>query len=246
MRVHVRSQSQRNVNTRALKYSLLPAVASSIIAFTSVYPFETLKARLQRCRDKIEIKTVVSRPIASLLHGYPEGVLGCALVTFLYFFVFTQLQEYFHVSVASAGASVGTAIVKIPKKVVQRVMQTEAFPNFVTTVRHIAKSNGLQGFYRGALPYLASDVPETCCRFFLFNHFSGIFPNTPLVVSILGGGLTALLMHPLDVVQTHLMCTGKLSKSVNYTRGLATSVFSNVMQSIVFLNMNHMLNLLAP
>ena len=64
-----------------------------------------------------------------------------------------------HRSSSSACASLGSSVAGIPQEVIKQRLVTGIYPNFLTAVSKIARTEGLLGFYSGWRPTVARNLP---------------------------------------------------------------------------------------
>lgn len=217
-------------------YSVIPAVISSIVAFTSTYPLDTYKTRVQVIsKDKTKI--------TGLLQGYIPGVLLCCTTAFIYFSMFQILLQHLTSTHASLMASFMSTFAKVPGKSITKLLQNGTFSSFHKAVTYIIDKYGYIGFYRGFWAYVLDDVPETALRFYLYAFFTSIFPAEKTLIGICAGVFSSILTQPFDVLQTNLVCnisTKKIDyKKINYFSGLLVALTINSIQATVFYRVYH-------
>ena len=71
---------------------------------------------------------------------------------------------------SSALAAVASCSISVPQEVVKSRLVTGIHPSFAEAVRSIAKSEGIRGFYVGALPTAARNIPFVVITFTLYGH----------------------------------------------------------------------------
>ena len=129
---------------------------------------------------------------------------------------------------ASACASLGSSVAGIPQEVIKQRLVTGIYPNFLTAVSKIARTEGLLGFYSGWAPTVSRNLPFVVICFCSFDAFKEralrdrpegasltTFENYAFGVSsaLIGG----LCTQPIDVVKTRLMTQAAVVGAVPYT-----------------------------
>ena len=154
--------------------------------------------------------------------GYKTLISGCATTSSFAFFVgglqfsiFGALRPKVPAIVASACASLGSSFAGIPQEVIKQRLVTGIYPNFLTAVSKIARTEGLLGFYSGWAPTVSRNLPFVVICFCSFDAFKEralrdrpegasltTFENYAFGVSsaLIGG----LCTQPIDVVKTNI------------------------------------------
>ena len=167
--------------------------------------------------------------------GYKTLISGCATTSSFAFFVgglqfsiFGALRPKVPAIVASACASLGSSVAGIPQEVIKQRLVTGIYPNFLTAVSKIARTEGLLGFYSGWAPTVSRNLPFVVICFCSFDAFKEralrdrpegasltTFENYAFGVSsaLIGG----LCTQPIDVVKTRLMTQAAVVGAVPYT-----------------------------
>jgi hypothetical protein len=226
----VRVNRKVRLCVRADVYSVCPSILSSAVAFTTCYPIDTYKIKLQNGRAK-------DIPPSYLVKGYREGLALCTFITMVYFGSLQFLMTHMAFTRACFFASFITTLVKVPCKSLTKVLQNGTYGNVGDIAKDIWKRYGIVGFYRGFWVYVLDDVPDAVVKFHLYSKLSQMTDNTILVGAITGI-VTTILTQPSDMLKTIIICNveGKPINfaKLNYFKGLHLSILINSMQSAIF------------
>ena len=75
---------------------------------------------------------------------------------------------------ASACAALASCSVTVPQEVIKQRLATGIYPSFVAAVRSIAATDGARGFFVGALPTCARNVPFVVVTFTVFGALAAV------------------------------------------------------------------------
>jgi solute carrier family 25 (mitochondrial carnitine/acylcarnitine transporter), member 20/29 len=141
-------------------------------------------------------------------------------------------------------------VILVPSEVIKCTMQagtipglnvqsTNAFKPTIDTIRHIYKTEGMRGMYKGLVVTCFREIPAIGVYFFSYKNIrsqihkmQGGTTQTPvstiatLVSGALAGGISWLLVYPIDVIKTNVQA----SVSLSVTAGSAGSPGSSGMQ----------------
>jgi len=116
---------------------------------------------------------------------------------------------------SSACASLASCAVGVPQEILKQRLVTNIYPDFVTAVRTIWKTEGLKGFYVGWGPTVARNLPYIVITFTTFNHWKTQELKKSEITSLdtktavrfgMGAALVGCLgTQPLDVIKTRMM-----------------------------------------
>jgi hypothetical protein len=213
-------------------FNICPAVISSIAAFTSTYPLDTLKTRTQS-------ENVPKSAHKALFQGYAAGVVLCLFSSFAYFSILFALSTCMYIAQASAAASFLSSFVKVPGKAITKLLQNGDFASAHDAAQYIHNNYGIGGFFRGFWPYVLDDIPEMAIKVCLFKYLEAWFGQNTGLIGALSGVLSSIVTQPLDLLQTRMMCN--ISKNpidyakLPYFSGLPLVLIINAVQSGVFL-----------
>lgn len=226
-----------SVVPKAQTYSIFPAVISSAIAFTTCYPLDTYKTRIQ----------TDNKTNSSLYHGYKISLLLCCTITCIYFGWYRFFISMMSLQHATICASFATTCFKVPCKCVSKLLQNGSFDTFKDVFDFIMGHYGLMGFYRSFWLYVLDDVPETVLKFYLFSQIKMLFPENMALVGFITGMLTTIVTQPMDVLKTIMICNTTEIKidlaKIDYTKGIWFVILINAIQSSIFLHVYHFLKL---
>jgi len=113
---------------------------------------------------------------------------------------------------SSAVAAAASCLISVPQEIIKQRMVCGMYPNFAAAVSTIARDEGLRGFYTGALPTIARNVPFVVITFTMFSQFrrQAGNPDELTTAQSLRFGVGAALIacvatQPIDVVKTRIM-----------------------------------------
>ncbi len=239
--------SKRKIQSKvyaSTTYELLPALIGSAIAYSSTYPLDTYKTRIQIADNSINTNQVNKR---NLFQGYREGLCLCMTTATIYFCLYGNIQTIIgsdKYMIASMLSSFIATFIKVPGKVLTKLLQNEIYDCLSSAIRGVHQTFGVRGFFKGLVPYLIDDVPETAIKFYLYSFFSFIFPENTGLTGLITGIISAIITQPLDVLQTHFMCHMKKTKinitKINFFSGTYLSLIINVIQTTLFYQVYHL------
>jgi hypothetical protein len=217
-------------------FNIGPAVISSIAAFTSTYPLDTLKTRTQNETSTVAVPKSAHK---ALFQGYAAGVVLCVFSSLAYFSILFALSTCMYVAQASAAASFLSSFVKVPGKAITKLLQNGDFTSAHDAAQYIHDNYGIGGFFRGFWPYVLDDIPEMAIKVCLFKYLEAWFGLNTGLIGALSGVISSIVTQPLDLLQTRMMCNIS-KKPIDYTNlpyfsGLPLVLVINAVQSSVFL-----------
>lgn len=231
-----RIKRNNNVCVRC-SYSCIPAILGSLAAFTTTYPLDTYKTFIQNDKSSKHIN------IKRGFKGYSPGLILCCITSTIYFFIFTKISQHLPLLPASIISTFCSSLVKVPGKTITKLLQNGDFPNVQKATSFMFNKYGVNGFYRGFIPYIMNNVPETSLKFYFYNLLKNMYPNNSFIVGALTGLVVSIITQPLDVLQTKVMCnvsSTKLNyKKINYFSGICMSLLINSVQTCVFFHVHH-------
>jgi hypothetical protein len=128
-------------------------------------------------------------------------------------------RDLIHSAIATGVAELATLPICTLKTNYQNT-NAISIPN---TIRYIYRQGGLRAFYKASLPALGSQVISTSSKYTLYRYFQTLHlpssrdPLPNFVCGFMGGLLSTLITHPLDVIKIHLqMRTPFLSELKRY------------------------------
>jgi hypothetical protein len=223
--------SRKHIFCKAHEFSVVPSVIGCVAAFAAGFPFDTYKIRCQTDANIDKHR--------GLFVGFVPGAALCGLYAFVYFASYQHLVNMMPTSQSASIAATLTLLLKVPSKVVIKIMQRHNEPDITKIAKLIYERNGFFGFFRGFLLYVFNDVPENVIKYNLYDVFHNIHP--PLDASWIGllvGFMTSVLIQPIDVllniVMSNIDGNAINFKKINYMRGLFLSILTNTLQCGVF------------
>jgi solute carrier family 25 S-adenosylmethionine transporter 26 len=190
-----------------------------------MYPADALRTLAQ---TRAGAKTLSELGTRTLVSGCATTSAFAFAVGGLQFSIFGALRPHLPAAFASAAASLGSCIAGVPQEVIKQRLVTGIYPNFLTAVGTIARTEGPLGFYSGWAPTVSRNLPfivicfcsfDTLQRRALRGRPEGASLTTAEnylfgVSSALIGGLCT---QPIDVIKTRLMTQAAVSGVTPYT-----------------------------
>ncbi len=127
--------------------------------------------------------------------------------------------EHSHLLAASLGEMIA-CIVRVPTEVMKQRMQAQQYTHLSQAMKHIFRTEGIFGFYRGYGTTLFREIPFTCIQFPLYEHLKvrwAIYQDKSLswtqaaLCGALAGGIAAAATTPLDVLKTRMILSPVIS-----------------------------------
>ena len=158
-----------------------------------------------------------------MYRGIGSVAVGSAPGAALFFAMYDTSKNHLtsmmsnHSAAYLVSASLGEAtacLIRVPMENVKQKMQAGLYQTSSETVAAIAKQGIFKGFFTGYLSTLAREVPFSALQFPLYEFFKAswsqrqgreVSPFQASLCGALGGGISAFLTTPLDVVKTRLM-----------------------------------------
>lgn len=230
--LHKDRNIKRNCISNTIQYPLIPSLIGCAAAFSSTYPFDSYKIRLQNNNQNNK----------TLFAGYIQGVLLCCTYAAVYFISYEKMINVLCLSIneASTIATSLSLLLKVPSKVVIKSMQKGEYNTIWQVINIIKKRDGFKGFFRGFWIYAFNDIPENVVKYNMYAFLNFIFPSDAILVGMIAGIFTSVLTQPLDVLQNIIMSNienKKINfKKINYFSGLLISLITNSIQSAIFFN----------
>ncbi|KAG2225743.1 hypothetical protein INT45_011411 [Circinella minor] len=214
-----------------LKQALLAGAMAGTAVDTALFPLDTIKTRLQS-----QAGFIASGGFRGVYSGLLSAVIGSAPNASLFFVTYEATKRllgasvdhpnahFIHMAAASFG-EISACTVRVPTEVIKQRMQTKQFKTTSGAVKHVLKTEGILGFYRGFLSTVAREIPFTCIQFPLYEYFKRSYaehkgrriePYEAALWGSLAGGIAAAVTTPLDVCKTRIMLLNKSQlQSVN-------------------------------
>ncbi|KAI7876460.1 mitochondrial carrier [Lichtheimia hyalospora FSU 10163] len=207
-----------------LKQALLAGAMAGTAVDTALFPLDTIKTRLQS-----EAGFIASGGFRGVYSGLLTAVIGSAPNASLFFVSYEATKRllgasvdpkhshFVHMAAASFGEIIACTV-RVPTEVIKQRMQTKQFTATSDAVKHVIRTEGILGFYRGFLSTVAREIPFTCIQFPLYEYFKRqyaihknrrIEPYEAALWGSLAGGVAAAITTPLDVCKTRIMLLQK-------------------------------------
>ena len=162
---------------------------------------------------------------------------------------------------ASIAAACASLVFTIPQEVIKQRLQTGIFGSFRQGVQSLWKEEGIRGFYTGAFPTAARNVPFVVITFTMFGSIEKRFMDRKdkeeeskglSSLELLAAGIGAatvgcLITQPVDVIKTRMM-TQAASNLTPYTSVLdcVGSIFRDEGVSTFYTGMKQRYFYMAP
>jgi len=199
---------------------LLAGSAARGCAQTCLHPIDVVRTRLQAKGVAMQFtpRTFIKGISPQFILAFPAGALQFAAyelskARLASANVVGALAE---VSCGAIGA-LSASVIRVPQEVLKQRVQADIYPNALTGLVQVMKTDGPMGLYKGYFATISRDVPWNALSFVFFaqakNKFkeiTGRAPNTNdnLVLGALSGMTAAVIMTPVDVIKTRLMTGG--------------------------------------
>ncbi|KAG0168786.1 hypothetical protein DFQ28_001930 [Apophysomyces sp. BC1034] len=232
------SDQQTQVYQANLKQALVAGALAGTAVDTALFPLDTIKTRLQS-----QAGFMASGGFRGVYSGLLSAVIGSAPNASLFFVTYEAMKRllgasvdnpqyipFVHMAAASFG-EISACTVRVPTEVIKQRMQTKQFQSTSAAVKHVLRSEGLLGFYRGFLSTVAREIPFTCIQFPLYEYFKRSYskykgrrvePYEAALWGSLAGGVAAAITTPLDVCKTRIMLSHKNQTAHQYTGIIST------------------------
>jgi hypothetical protein len=144
-----------------------------------------------------------------------------------------SLQDVSHAALATSVAEIITLPICTIKSKYQNSLLSHSIP---TITNIIYRQHGILGFYKASIPAITAQVVSTSSKFFLYNylnqnsHISDNIYAKRIINGAIGGMLSSLMTHPIDVpkvyyqMQTSLMCEVKIHGPRVFYRGYSKTL----------------------
>lgn len=149
------------------------------------------------------------------------------------------MESIYHHIVSAAIATAVAEVTTIPLYTLKTNFQNTTADNIRQAFQSIWKSHGIKGFYNASGWAIGSQVLSTSSKYTLYRYLQPYTPNN-FVAGCLGGILTSLMTHPIDVVKIHsqmhtpfLPELNKVGPSIFY-RGYSKSFSKSAVGSLFY------------
>lgn len=192
-----------------------------------LFPIDAIKTRIQANSGKKQVSwgNLYSGMLSSMIASFPCAATFWVTYTLMKLFIDTAGFEPFlgfkHL-VAAATSSITTAYVRSPFEVVKQNMQIGQHRSTRDAVKTIYASQGVPGFFTGALTMAVRDVPFDIVQFCIFELLKSQVLGLPIPYILYGafaGAVASFITTPIDVAKTKMTveCNRQEYKSVGST-----------------------------
>ena len=217
-----------------IKNSLIAGSLSGFVADSILFPFDTVKSRLQSAEGFL--KSGGFRHIYKGVTSFALGSLPNSAAFFATYEISKQLLPNYipnqtAVYLMSSGmAELNALIIRVPFEVVKQRAQVYDHFNSRTAFRYTWRTEGLPGFYRGFTNNAMRDLPFGLCQMPLWEFFKMLLTkvknshsekSTQEKIELTGfesgvcgsiaTGIAGFVTTPLDVAKTRIMVADYLS-----------------------------------
>lgn len=203
------------------------------------HPFDTIKVHLQTQNPKNPIyrgtfhcfKSIVAKDsVTGLYRGISSPMAGVALVNAIVFGVYGNIQRkssdpnsiksHF---LAGSAAGLAQSVVCSPMELIKTRLQLQSqnprskqFTGTLDCLRHIFKTEGFRGVYRGIGITALRDLPGFASYFVSYEMLIRASPNPGNFYLFMAGGVAGviswILTVPMDVIKSRLQADGMVDK----------------------------------
>ena len=177
-----------------------------------LYPADAMKT-LAQTRDG---KTIADVGMRTLVSGCVTTSAFALIVGGIQFAIVGCAAPRLGMLCASALGAIGSSAASVPQEVIKQRLVTGIYPSFSAAVRTIYSAEGIAGFYAGALPTIARNLPFVVTCFCSFEALQrrqlrgrpagsrlGLGEN--LRTGIAAALIAVAITQPIDVVKTRMM-----------------------------------------
>jgi len=197
------------------------------LAVTSVdllfFPVDTVKTRLQSAQGFAK-----AGGFKGIYKGVGSVIVGSAPGAAMFFVTYDTLKQTLpipphlapvnHMLSASIG-EVAACLIRVPTEVIKTRTQTSTYGPSVTSswasAKHVLKTDGFSGFYRGFFTTIIREIPFTSIQFPLYEFLRyrlsralrrrQLYSYEAAACGSAAGAVAAALTTPLDVLKTRVM-----------------------------------------
>mmetsp|Transcript_9362 Transcript_9362/g.21787 ORF Transcript_9362/g.21787 Transcript_9362/m.21787 type:complete len:338 (+) Transcript_9362:260-1273(+) len=228
-------QQQKAREKQRLELSYTIALLAGGCAGTAVdvtlFPIDTIKTRMQApCGFR------AAGGFGSVYRGLLGAACGSAPGAALFFSTYERVKdalmegadEEYHPLCYMAASSCGEVVacwIRVPTENVKQKMQAGIYPTTRAALNGIVGSKGWRGFYVGYGSTIMREIPFSFIQFPIYETLKkrgaqhrgrALQPFESALCGSVGGGVSAAITTPFDVIKTHLMI-GRDRQGVPYT-----------------------------
>jgi solute carrier family 25 S-adenosylmethionine transporter 26 len=202
------------------------------VAQTLLHPIDVARTRLQAKGVQMVFtpKTFVKGLLPQFALAFPAGASQFACYEWAKEqFGKLEMKGAFPEVVCGAFGALGASVIRVPQEVLKQRVQADIYPNAISGLQQIMKSEGVSGLYKGYFATISRDVPWNALSFMFFaqakdtwKKVTGRAPNAEenLALGAAAGMTAAVIMTPVDVVKTRLMTGGAAGGIVGTFTGI--------------------------
>ncbi|KAH8329301.1 hypothetical protein KR074_007350, partial [Drosophila pseudoananassae] len=207
------------------------------------HPFDTVKVHLQTDDPKNPkykgtfhcLKMILQKDgFKGIYRGISSPIGGIGLVNAIVFGVYGNVQRYsgepnallthfYAGSIAGISQSFVCAPMELAKTRLQLSKNIDSGIKFngpIHCLRHIFKTEGIRGTFKGLVATILRDIPGFAGYFVTYEYIMAQHSNPGVSFTLLAGGCAGMaswiFCYPLDVVKTHMQADA-LGKEAKYT-----------------------------
>ena len=145
--------------------------------------------------------------------------------------------------VVNSAIATGVAeIVTLPICTLKTVYQNTSSVSFVESAKKIYITSGIKGFYKASVPAIMSQMFSTSSKYAFYRKLEDMqLPYTNKIVNgVLGGIMSTLFTHPIDVIKIHWQMGDSLKTAIKqngvnlFYRGYSKSFGKVIVGSSLF------------
>jgi solute carrier family 25 S-adenosylmethionine transporter 26 len=229
-----------------MKENFIAGASASFLSKLFLQPFDTTKTILQSSANietgyknliDCAVGVVNTQGVTGLYRGFGASIGTSAPSSAIFFATYEAVKKWTEVKfphslgkvgpiVAAAVGNVVASVVRVPPEVVKQRVQARVYPNMITAITEMSRTEGIGGFYTGYGIQLARDIPYAAIQFMTFETLKKAYGvNRPLAagetkrpavseakkvltnlwMGAVAGLVASVVTTPMDVVKTRVM-----------------------------------------
>ena len=193
---------QKSAAPLTVTQTLVAGGGSRAAAQLLMYPADALRTLAQtrtgaKTLAELGTKTLVNGCLFTSAFAFPVGAIQFAVLGRARRAI-AHWQPKTHSALvdvqASACAALASCAVTVPQEVLKQRLVAGIYPNVLSAVRNIARTEGARGFFVGALPTAARNIPFVVVTFTVYGALSAWRGEAQSTAESLGRGVTAALV----------------------------------------------------
>lgn len=205
----------------------LAATVSKVLSNSCCFPFENLKILYQTHKNPL-----IHVSSETLLKGFGCFLAYSCIHSFTYFqvFVFMQTLCRSNMHLATVATSILVSFYKLP---VQFYLRNIVANNSVVWTKLL----NVQSLCTKYTVMVLEDIPDNALKWYLYMFFSKQNSKLGISASLLIGIICTVIMTPMDMLKTHVLCTTEKTKEDNQYIFfiLLLRMFTNVINTSLFM-----------